>query len=153
MSCIMDNPVIITATATIVASSISSLVAYLVACRSKKYSEISRIDEQILKFNTIAVEYPYLEDDDFCKGWIERSKQDERYMRYDNYCCIVFNLIETLWEHFNGDKKKIDNYLGVKELALRHRQWWESEVQNEEGYSKKFRTFIDNYIEGESQNN
>ncbi len=133
---------------TLIATIVSSIVAYFVASRTNRYSEISRIDEQILKLNILAVEYPYLEDDDFCAGWNDRPKsphQDEKYMRYDNYCCIVFNLIENLWDHYNGNKKKIEDYFYVKEVALRHRQWWISEAQNEEGY-RKIHGFINGYL-------
>jgi hypothetical protein len=143
----MDPTVFATVTATIVASLISSGIAIIVGRRATRYAEISRIDEQIMKLNEITIEYPYLENDSFCEGWSEnRELPSPEYMRYDNYCSMVFNLIENLWDHFHGDREKIEDYYGCKEMILRHRQWWACEPENKEGYRKEFRAFIDSYL-------
>ena len=108
---------------------------------------MAMMDEQLFKVDALAAECPYLEDDNSCKGWKrELTIVDDRYRRYHNYCSMVFNLIENVWDYYAGKEKKIEHCLDVKKLVLRHEQWWASEVQNKEGYRKEFRAFVNGYL-------
>ncbi len=98
----------------------------------------------------ISIKYPYLEDDAFCNKWKTKKKYSAEELRYENYCCIVFNIIETLYLHYGGNKNKIEGFLAVKELIRRHHKWWKApsgKLDNIDGYDKGFRQFVNSYLE------
>lgn len=146
----MDKQTLATVVSTIVASLIASFVAYFVAQKSNKYAQESRFNDHILEINRLAMQYPYLEDNAFCDSWFSnRHSQDEKYQRYDNYCCIVFNLIEQMWKFYNGDNDKIKNMLTVSELAKRHKGWWKfpSDLgENIYGYDYEFSLYLESQL-------
>lgn len=114
--------------------------------RDKQDSLDSRLDS-IIK---IGIEYPYLEDKQFTKQWNEmKNKQDEKYLRYDNYCNIVFNFLHSVCEHYKYDKNKVENYIDIKNWMRMHEDNWKNPVEdyeNVDGYDSQFRTFINSYL-------
>lgn len=138
--------VITTSVATIISTVVSSFVAFIAAKITLKYQERQNLNDLITKIIEMSLTYPYLEDDDYCLQWGCTQNKDENSMRYDNYCCIIFNLIERLWKHCNGNKKKIDELLYVDEMVKRHLRWWRSEYNNLDGYDKRFQKYINSLI-------
>jgi len=69
---------------------------------------MNALRSQIDKMIDISIEYPYLEDDKYCEKWSSKDKSTVITMRYENYCCFVFNLLERGWKHFGGNKLKIE---------------------------------------------
>jgi hypothetical protein len=137
--------VVATFISTIISVIISSLVAFKTAKVTLRYQERQSLDELITKIIEISIEYPYLEDDEYCAKWADVIVRDELAMRYDYYCCIVFNLIERVWRYCKGNKKKINDMLYVEELVNRHYQWWITEDNNSVAYSNKFQNYIINF--------
>ena len=142
----MDATIISAIIATVISAIISSIISLNIANKKNVKDEEARLNQQILELNKIAIAYPYLEDDEFCNSWAKQKKQiDEKYMRYENYCCIVFNLLEQIYKLYNGNIEKINNLIYVEELAKRHKAWWNNPVgarENIEGYMPPFREFI-----------
>jgi hypothetical protein len=134
--------IIATLVATLLSTIVSSIVAFVTANTSTKHQERQNLKDLIIKIIEISLEYPYLEDDDYCSQWGLIDSKDEKSMRYDNYCCAVFNLIERLWKHCNRKPKKINDILYVTELVIRHQRWWMSETNNFHAYDKQFQEYI-----------
>ena len=128
---------------------VSAIVALVVATLTLRAHRRQHIENMISKLVDVAITYPYLEDDRFCDSWNEADKNDEKAMRYDNYCCLVFNLLETLWKQCGGDTKRIESIFFAREMIVRHKRWWKSERNNLGGYDINFHRYIDTAIKGE----
>ena len=114
--------------------------------RDKQDSLDSRLDS-IIK---IGIQYPYLEDKSFTKQWSKhKDDQDEKYLRYDNYCNIVFNFLHSVCENYEYDREKVENYIDIKNWMRTHEDNWRNPVENYEnvdGYDEQFRKFINSYL-------
>lgn len=135
---------------TVISTIIASMIGMGTALYVNKKSD-SRIQEQ--SFNSqldhlidISIEYPYLEEDGFCSNWTN-NPIDEKYMRYDNYCCYVFNLLERIYVYFNGDKIKMGKVVYFEEYIHRHQKWFMSEPENSGGYSAEFNNFVKTFLD------
>lgn len=139
------STLISTSIATIVASSVSLFVAN----RNKRNMERAKLLDYIMQINQLAIQYPYFEDDNFCSIWTrEKCLSEEKFQRYENYCCIVFNLLEEMWRHFSGNKKKIEEFFGVAEMVKRHSKWLndtKAKNENTDGYNLAFLDYIAAY--------
>lgn len=141
------DPIIFSAIiSALLSASISALISNNIAAKNNIRSEKARLNEQILSLNKILIKHPYLDDDDFCKTWPQnRTSKDKKYMRYESYCCIVFNLLEQIYKLFNGDEKKIEEFFYAKELIKRHNLWWNNPsdiLENIDGYNHEFREYL-----------
>lgn len=134
-----------TVIATLVASFISSLVAYWIGVKTIRSMKHHRIEEHILKLIDYEIQYPRYVDDSYCSKWDRHSKEIDD-LRYSSYCSHVFNTIEMVWNFFNGNRNKIDEYMNVRELVLLHKEFWKSDEENISSYPDKFRLFIDSYL-------
>ena len=136
--------------ATIIATVISTGVATFVSLYLKRKSERERFDLQLQNIITYTIEYPYLENRLFTEKW-EPSliDNDERYMRYETYCAIVFNFIYDIceWKKFN--QKNIEEYIGIKHWLRKHEKCWKhpsTAHSNTDTYGDKFSDLIKIYI-------
>ncbi len=118
--------------------------------KQRRKDDLKRRLEHILE---MTVTYPYLESARVAKGWEkwkqDRGGDDETFLRYDQFCNILFNYLEDVFFFFEGDKKKIESFVDVKSWVRMHRQNWEHPLVDEEnvdGYDEKFRRFIDSYL-------
>jgi hypothetical protein len=134
--------------AALVAAVISAIVSSLIASRTLRANRRHHIENLISKMIDISIQYPYLEDDHFCSSWGTTDKTTTDAQRYDNYCCLVFNLLETLWKFCHGRENKIESFLYVREIARRHKSWWQSEGANIAGYNMHFQGYIDRILSG-----
>jgi len=144
----LDTVIISAIISASISAIISSIVSYRIANKKNIKDEEGRLNEHILVLNKISIEYPYLEDYDFCKAW-RKNSNDERYLRYEVYCCIAFNLLEQLYKLYKGDKIKIENFICVKELVQMHKLWWKNPTgifENISGYNQKFREYIETFL-------
>lgn len=124
-------------------AALSAFVAWLTAMWAIKGDEKRTIRDGTVRMIEFAMEYPFLESDDFCGSWPNTSRSSDDNMRYENYCCHVFNQLEHAWELFKGDKLKMRSCLDPEELIVRHRKWWEADKTNETAYTPAFRQFVD----------
>ena len=124
----------------------SSIMTY---CQYRK-SQLQKLNEKLAKILEISVQYPYVENPGFTSQWEnKKDTEDDRYMRYDMYCNLLFNYLAEVYEHFNGNRTKIENFVDIKNWIRLHRLNWQHPLvhdENIDAYSHKFRQFIDSYI-------
>jgi len=137
-------------TAAAIATIISSSVATTVTLVINRKNEIRSLNEQLDSIVKIAIQYPYLESSEFASTWIEnKHSNDEKYLRYDNFCTLIFNYLSRLCAYYNYDKKRIEKHLNIKDWIRVHRLCWENPstpFENADGYSKEFRELITSYL-------
>jgi len=118
--------------------------------RYRTKDKLDSLDNRLDSIIQIGIEYPYLEDKHFARRWCEnKDNPDDRYMRYDNYCNIVFNFLHSVCEFYNYDRKKIEDYIDIRDWVRTHKDNWQNpvdEYENVDGYDDKFKKFIDSYI-------
>ena len=132
----------------LLAAAVSAIISIIIARFTIGANRRQHIENMISKIIDISITYPYLEDDAFCAAWPLADKTDREAMRYENYCCLVFNLLETLWQHCDGDSRKIDDMFFAREMIMRHKTWWKSDSNNLGGYNIEFHRYIDSVIKG-----
>jgi hypothetical protein len=124
----------------------SSRITLVLYKREKKEQLISELNH-ILE---IGIEYPYLESKGFTSKWDNLNcLNDEKYLRYDMYCNLVFNYLHHVFIHFENDKKSIENFVDIKTWVRMHKLIWfnpADENENLDGYDEEFRTFINSYL-------
>lgn len=137
-------------TAAAIATIISSTVATIVALTINKYNSIKSLNEQLDNIIKIAVQYPYLENPSFAATWTaNKDSNDEKYLRYENYCTLIFNHLERLCKYYKYDQKKIEKHLNVKSWIRIHKECWNNPstpFENIDGYNNKFKKFIKVYL-------
>lgn len=145
-------------------SSIGTLIAAIYAAISAKYSrkglattillEKQKREEnlkvELNRILEIGIEYPYLESKPFTEEWVlNKLSQDEKYLRYDMYCNLIFNYLHHVFEHFDKDKSNVEKFVDIKTWIRLHKSNWENPVdenENIDGYDEDFRKFINSYI-------
>lgn len=134
------------AIATIISSSIATIVTLLINRQNNLKNLNSQLDD-ILK---IGIEYPYLESPKFSETWNDNKEStDDKYLRYENYCTLVFNYMERLCSYYKFDQKKIEGHLNIKDWIRVHKQCWENPstpFENIDSYDKEFKELIENYL-------
>jgi len=135
-----------------IATLISSSVATIVALRINDYNSVSNFRDQLDNILKTAIQYPYLENPAFCDAWKEnKDSEDERYIRYDHYCSLVFNYLERLCKYHRFNISKIEKQLNVKAWIRRHKYSWQypkgDPNENIDSYDKRFVNIIKQYIE------
>lgn len=132
--------------AALISSVTAAVVSWAMNRKTRRDQERSELRAFITQLNMIAIQYPYVEDDAFCAKWPSANPPAEADMRYDNYCCLVFNLLERLWKHYKGRDDRIHAVFGATEMIRRHRVWWRStrnRVDNLGGYDLGFIQYVD----------
>ena len=135
-------PLISALISVVISAAVSSAIAFFTGKKNRR----QYIDHSVDKAIDFSIAYPYLEDDSFCASYRTPDATDEEGQRYDNYCCFVFNTIESAWELCGGNEEKINDIVYADELVVRHRVWWESSAENVSGYKPGFRQFVDNIL-------
>ena len=144
----------------VVISAISTIAAATSAFYSAKSSKITldlykserkeKLFDDLDKILGIGIEYPYLESREFTSKWNSyRGTDDEKYLRYDMYCNLIFNYLGRVFIHFEKDKKKIEEFLEVKSWVRTHKYNWQNptdENENIDAYGEDFRAFINSYL-------
>jgi len=135
----------IAAAVSAVFSAISSNTTLTLYKKEKKEKLIDKLN-RILE---IGIEYPYLESKDFTSKWDNyKLTGDEKYLRYDMYCNLLYNYLHDVWEYFNHDKKKVEEFVDIKNWIRIHKNNWLNPVdknENIDGYDDEFRLFINTY--------
>ena len=94
------------------------------------------------------LKYPNFELKQFTSKW-DRNTADIEYLRYDVYCNLIYNYISRIFEFYNGDKKKVEEFVDVRSWIRNHKENWNNPIElyeNVEGYSEDFRKFINSYF-------
>lgn len=136
--------------ATIFATIFSSAVATLVTFKINQKDKQQRLQDQLDSILKIAIEYPYLENPSFANTWNNnKDSESNEYLRYENYCTLVFNYLERLCKFHNYDSRKIEQHLNVKDWIRIHKQCWENPslpFENADGYNEEFKSLMKKYL-------
>jgi hypothetical protein len=142
MSIDTSATVIATIIATIMASVINLLVNYFLQRKTEK-TELDRELHQIIKYS---FDYPYLESKAFISKWnTMKDKEDDKYLRYEIYCNLLFNYLERLSRYYKYNRKDISSALNIQDWVRTHRDAWESpadKFENIDSYNSKFKEFM-----------
>ena len=137
-------------TAAAIASLISSVIATSVALFVNRDNRRKSLNDQLDSILKISIQYPYLEDPKFTATWnANKDSADEKYLRYDIYCNLVFNYMERLCEHHEYNEKKIQADVNIKDWIRVHKDCWHnpsSPYENADGYSKKLKNTLSNFL-------
>ncbi|MFK5975543.1 MAG: hypothetical protein QM493_03440 [Sulfurovum sp.] len=123
---------------------------------SKKKEKIKDLHDKLFQIQTISINHPYLEDKKFIDGW-NKFKQDynnnstkltkvntELYLRYEQYCEMIFNLISNA-DHIDS----LDNEIEFKSWTRSHKEWWNSPLNdhsNRDTYGNELSDIIDKWV-------
>lgn len=134
------------AIATLVSALTSAIITLLIAKSNKKKA----IDDQLDGLLKIAIQYPYLESEHFTSTWVSSfDKNEEKYLRYDVYCTMLFNFLSRLASHYKYSTKEIENYVAIKDWVRLHKKYWSdptSAYENVDSYDKEFVNLINSYL-------
>ena len=144
----------------IIISALSALAASISAIYSAKSANTTislykqekkeRLIDKLNRILEIGIEHPYLESKHFTSKWnYHKETDDERYLRYDMYCNLIFNYLNNVYEHFEFDKNKVEEFVDIKTWVRLHKNNWLNPIdenENIDGYDAAFKTFINSYI-------
>jgi hypothetical protein len=115
---------------------------------NSRTTSFSRLDDELNNIVNTWVKYPYLEDDDFITSYHSNQAEKSESLRYDAYCTLNFNFIESLYKHFKANKRKMAAYNEYKEIIVQHQLWWKQNQADElTAYTGDFRAFVEEVIE------
>jgi len=108
------------------------------------------LDDQLDAILKIAIEYPYLESERFTNSWISAfDRNDEKYLRYDVYCTLLFNYLSRVASHYKYKKDKIEAYITIKDWTRLHAKYWNDptvDYENIDSYDKQFTDLVNAYL-------
>ncbi len=136
------------AIATIVSAATSAAVSLLIARNNIKKS----LDDQLDGLLKIAIQYPYLESDSFTKAWTSKYDQnDEKHLRYEHYCTMLFNYLSRVAMHYKYKTEEIEKYVAIKNWVRCHAAYWRDPTDaydTVDNYDKPFVEIIEKYLIG-----
>ena len=138
-----------TVTAAAIATLISSAVASTVALKINNHNSLKSLNDQLDAILKIAIQYPCLENPNFCSTWNENKDLDkDDYLRYEMYCNLIFNYLERLCRYYKFDEKKINDHLNIKGWIIVHKDCWlNPTILNEnDGYDSRLKKLIEKYL-------
>ena len=148
---------VLTAIGTLITAIAAAVSAYFSYKNSKTTLNLfekekeAKLNDDLDRLIEISIKYPYVESEIFISKWIEyKASDDERYLRYDLFCNRLYNYLHKVCEHFNYDQQKIENFIDIKSWIRSHKLNWKNPVdenENLDGYDRKFKDFINSYIE------
>ena len=100
------------------------------------------IDAAIGQYIQLGIQYPEMEDPTYCEAWQPEAESNIKRVRYEFFCCFIFNLSETLHTFHGGKDEKIKEHFHVDEVIDLHYSWWSKNRENNFGYEPKFRDFV-----------
>jgi hypothetical protein len=141
----MSDPMA-TVLSTIFATSVSTFFSWMFSVFSTQADRRRHLSDQLIKLIELSITYPTLENQKRCEQWPNYAGTEDDLIRYDSYCCFVFNLMEEIQEFCGGNRQKMRELFHAEEMIWRHRKWWAAEVENKKGYRVAFRDFVNSTI-------
>jgi hypothetical protein len=129
----------ITALTVSVVSIVFNIILSVLLHRNNSYrSKYDFIDTQIADIIKIQMDYPDYRRDNFLATLKEG---DAEMLRYEAFCCLVWNSLETVYEKYGEKRLKGSTFFpAMQSLARRHKPWMDK-IKGE-GYSLKMRKFL-----------
>lgn len=116
----------------------------------KKRDEYLALRNRLESILAMTITYPDLENPTVTEHWKEnRLSEEERFMRYDQFCNIVFNFLEDVFLYYKGDTEKIEKFIDVQSWVELHKQNWlypRTEGENFRGYDYNFYAYINSLL-------
>ncbi|MBL7976576.1 MAG: hypothetical protein JNJ85_16780 [Candidatus Kapabacteria bacterium] len=138
-------------TSAAIASVLSTIVSVSVNLYVNKNGKRKDLNDQLDNILKIAIQYPYLENEDYTSLWKDnRSNKEDQHIRYDLYCTMLFNYLERLCSFYKFNMIKIEEHIYIKDWIRLHKEYWltpTSTYENIDGYSKEFRSLIKEILE------
>lgn len=142
----MDTTII----SAIIAAIVSIITSWLVTLKLSNDDRRNRIDDQLDTILKIAMEYPYLESEKFTNSWTpDFDENDEKYLRYEIYCNLLFNYLSRVAKYNKYDQSKIEDYIAIKDWVRFHGKYWAnptSPYENIDSYDTEFVQLINGYL-------
>lgn len=136
------------AIATIISATTSAAVTLGIARGNARKS----LDDQLDTLLKLAIQYPYLESDSFAKSWTSKyDPDDEKYLRYEHYCTLLFNCLSRVCEHFKYKQTNIEQYVAIKSWVRCHAAYWRDPTDaysTVDEHDRKFVALIESYLRG-----
>ena len=134
-------------------------MSFYVFYKNRQFLMIKKLDNQLAELQKISLEYPYLEDTYFINGWedfVKKYKNNKKipknkltkYLRYEQYCEMIFNFSEDLYTSLKTEKK-ILKYLAIDDWTKQHKTWWENpliDCSNDYSYNKDLIILIKKWL-------
>jgi hypothetical protein len=142
----MDITVTSATIATLISIITSGSISLWISSQTKKKS----LDDQLDGILKIAIQYPYLEGNTFTLSWKPDFDEDnEKMLRYDAYCVLLFNYLSRVAKHYKFNKQKIEQYIAIKDWVRLHCKYWlnpSTTYENIDSYDKPFVNLINSYL-------
>lgn len=139
-----------TITAATVATIISTITSASVTIWISSWNKRKNLDDQLDGLLKIAIQYPYLENEQFANSWTsEFDLNDEKMLRYEVFCNLLFNYLSRFAKYYRYNKSKIEDELAIKDWVRLHGKYWKepaSTYENVDSYDKKFVELINGYL-------
>lgn len=140
---------------------ISALISIVVSILSTitfnyfqaKKEQKQKLDDEFNEILKIALEYPYLESIYFTNEWTSKyDKNDEKFLRYEVYCTLVFNFLSKFTKFYQYKEKEIEKYIAVKDWVKLHHKYWNDPTipdENINTYDQDFVKFVTSCLKEE----
>jgi hypothetical protein len=137
-------------TAAAIATLVSALTSAFVTLWLTRINKKKNLDDQLDGVLKIAVQYPYLESENFTNSWkSDFDHSDDKYLRYDMYCTLLFNYLSRMAKHYKYNKKNMEKDLAIKDWIRLHQKYWQyptSSYENVDSYDKEFVELVNSYL-------
>lgn len=128
---------------------ISSLVSIVIVIINNKNDKKRYLDIQLDEIIKISIQYPYVEDPEFISTWLSSDKRDEKYLRYENYCNLVFNYMERFCAFYKFNELNIQARVNIKAWIRIHKDCWlhpSTPFENSDSYSPELKSFLNKFL-------
>ena len=135
------------AIATLISASTSAIVSFSIV----KFNTKRDLDNQLDSILKIAIQYPYLESDEYTKSWNSKAKADDNFLRYDLYCTLIFNFLSRLCAFYKHNQAKIESHINMKSWVRQHARYWRDPTtayENVDTYDRPFVQLVEDYLKG-----
>ncbi len=155
----MESQTIAIVVATVFAPVIPTVISIFFFLKNRKYESRKLIEERLFRIQQIAFEYPYVEDDNFISGWNQfvdeyrkganiEEKRLWKYLQYEQYCEMIFNLLELALNFYKKEEELLQ-LIDFKSWIREHKEWWKNpldEHSNYDTYDERVIQLVDKWI-------
>jgi len=147
--------------ATILGPVIATIITIIYYKFRNDFETKQLIEDRLFKIQQLAFKYPYVEDYLFIKTWndfVEKYRKEQlndeennnldKYLRYEQYCEMIFNLISFVFDFYKNENKVLQ-IIDFKSWARAHKDWWNNPIDkysNKDTYDKKMVDIINKWI-------
>lgn len=145
----LDNTLTTAALATIISVLITCLINWFIARYNSRKNTEKALQDLIIQINSLLIQYPYFENEDYLKRYVKKKKMLNEDLRYESFCIVVFNFMERLSRFCKFDTKKMNYIFHYEEEILIHQTWWNKNIdENKRGYDSKFIEIVNKTLRG-----